>query len=217
MRLDLITTQDGSHTLYRADLDEQYHSVFGAIQESMHIFIRNGFLAVDRNPVQVFEMGFGTGLNTLLTYIESQKSNIRVKYYSIEKFPLSRHLWSQLNFPSILPEGSEELFASIHNSEWDKDSESERFCLHKIHGDFLNYSIPSGNDLVYYDAFSPDKEPELWKTHLFQKIFDSMKSGGILMTYSAKGEVRRNLISCGFRVEKLEGPPGKKHILRAIK
>jgi tRNA U34 5-methylaminomethyl-2-thiouridine-forming methyltransferase MnmC len=217
MKIELITTKDGSHSLYRPDLDEQYHSVFGAIQESMHIFIANGFEGLQKKHVQVFEVGFGTGLNVLLTYIKSTREEKKVKYYSIEKFPVELEIVSQLNYPSILSPGSPELFSRIHNSDWDTDIQFGQFTLHKIHADLLEYSIPPGNDLVYFDAFSPDKETGLWSERIFSEIFDSMNTGGIFVTYSAKGEVRRRLLSVGFKVEKLPGPPGKKHILRAIK
>jgi tRNA U34 5-methylaminomethyl-2-thiouridine-forming methyltransferase MnmC len=217
MIVDLITTKDGSHTLYRPDIDEQYHSVFGAIQESMHIFIQNGFRTINKNEIQVFEMGFGTGLNVLLTLLEAGQVKKSVKYYSIEKFPVSSELVSQLNYPSLLPPGSAEFFKTIHNSEWDYDIKFPEFILHKIHADILEYRIPAGNDLVYFDAFSPDKEPELWTENIFRRIYDSMTEEGVFITYSAKGEVRRKLQSVGFRVEKREGPPGKKHIVRAVK
>ncbi len=217
MKLDLITTKDGSHTLYRPDLDESYHSAYGAIQESQHIFIQSGFLAVPKNNIQVFEMGFGTGLNVLLTILKATDLKKAVKYYSIEKFPVSPELVAQLNYSVILSPGFHGIFKTIHHSGWDKDIGIGKVILHKIHSDILEYTIPAGNDLVYYDAFSPEKEPDLWSENIFRKIYDSMTTGGVFVTYSAKGEVRRNLISVGFRVEKLDGPPGKKHILRACK
>jgi tRNA U34 5-methylaminomethyl-2-thiouridine-forming methyltransferase MnmC len=217
MKIELITTKDGSHSLYRPDLDEQYHSVFGAVQESMHIFITHGLEALQKENIQIFEVGFGTGLNVLLTYIKTIQPEKEVKYYSIEKFPLSFEIIRQLNYSSILSPESPGLFSDIHTSEWGKDIQFGRFTLHKVHADLLEYSIPSGNDLVYFDAFSPEKEPGLWSERIFSRIYDSMKAGGVFVTYSAKGEVRRRLLSVGFKVEKLPGPPGKKHILRAIK
>lgn len=217
MQIELITTKDGSHSLYRPDLDEHYHSVFGALQESTHIFIQNGFSAVPKKHLQIFELGFGTGLNALLTWLKSAEEQKGVKYYSIEKYPLAPELIAQLNYPSFLPPGSSEIFENIHRSEWDRDVALGHFILHKIHADILDFDVPSGNDLIYFDAFSPDKEPLLWSDRVFQQLYDSMTAGSVFVTYSAKGEVRRKLISVGFRVEKLQGPPGKKHILRAYK
>lgn len=217
MEIELITTKDGSHSLCRSDLDEQYHSVFGAIQESMHIFITNGFETIQKKHLQIFEVGFGTGLNVLLTLIKAIDYEKEVKYYSIEKFPLASEIVNKLNYSSILSPEHPELFSDIHSSEWDKDIQFGPFTLHKIHADLLEYSVPTGNDLIYFDAFSPGKEPGLWSEKIFSLIYDSMNTGGVFVTYSAKGEVRRRLLSVGFKVEKLPGPPGKKHILRAIK
>jgi tRNA U34 5-methylaminomethyl-2-thiouridine-forming methyltransferase MnmC len=217
LNLELITTRDGSHSLYRPDLDETYHSVFGAIQESMHIFISNGLMAADKKCIQIFEMGFGTGLNALLTWIESVEKQMEVKYYSIEKYPIDSALAAQLNYPSFLSQESSGIFKAMHYSEWEVDINLGHLILHKIHADILDYDVHPGNDLVYFDAFSPDKEPLLWSEKILHKIYDSMSDGGIFVTYSVKGEVRRMLLSTGFRVEKLPGPQGKKHILRAFK
>jgi tRNA U34 5-methylaminomethyl-2-thiouridine-forming methyltransferase MnmC len=217
MKIELIITKDGSHSLYRPDLDEQYHSVYGAIQESMHIFIRSGFEFVSKNRIQVFEMGFGTGLNALLTWMRSSEQQKKVIYYSIEKYPIEREYSDQLNYSGILMPGSPLIFQQIHESEWDKDVTLGHFTLHKFHADLAGFEIPFGNDLVYFDAFSPDKEPQLWSDEIFKNIYDSMNKGGVFVTYSAKGEVRRKLIAAGFIVEKLSGPPGKLHILRGVK
>jgi len=217
MEIKLITTKDGSHSLYRPDLDEQYHSVFGALQESLHIFIQNGFSAMPNKHIQVFEIGFGTGLNSLLTYLKSAEEKKEVMYYCIEKYPLTQELTMQLNYPSFLSPGSAGIFEAIHSAGWDMDVSLGHFILHKFHADIINFYIPAGNDLVYFDAFSPDKETLLWSDLIFRKIYDSMTDGGIFVTYSAKGEVRRRLLSTGFRVERLPGPPGKHHILRAVK
>ena len=217
MTIELMTTKDGSHSLYRPDLDEHYHSVFGALQESRHIFIQNGFSAVPKKHLQIFELGFGTGLNALLTWFKSFEEQKCVKYYSIEKYPLPAGITAQLNYPLFLSHESLEIFETMHNSEWDIDVDLGHFTLHKIHADILDIDIPKGNDLVYFDAFSPDKEPMLWSEVIFQDIYDSMNEGGVLITYCAKGEVRRKLQSTGFKVEKLSGPPGKMHILQAVK
>jgi len=215
--IQLITTKDGSHSLYRPDLDEQYHSIFGAIQESLHIFIKSGFDAVTKKDIQVFEMGFGTGLNALLTRLRSMETKRKVYYYSIEKYPIPEGLMNQLNYSSILSPGKPEIFQEIFEAGWNCKSVLGLFVLQKIHADILKYEIPDGNDLIYFDAFSPDKEPELWTESLFRRLYNSMNEGGVFVTYSAKGEVRRKLLTVGFKVEKLAGPPGKLHILRAVK
>ena len=217
MKTELITTADGSHSLYRPDLDEQYHSVFGAIQESSYIYIRCGFSFIQKSGIQVFEMGFGTGLNALLTWLESDQKKKKVKYYSVEKYPLDSETVSLLNYPSFLDPLSGEVFRRIHMADWNRSQMLDHFTLHKIHGDILDIEIPKGNDLVYFDAFSPDKEPELWSERVFHRIYDSMLPGGIFITYSAKGEVKRKLQKIGFKVEKLPGPPRKLHILQAVK
>ena len=217
MKIELVSTQDGSDSLYRPDIDEQYHSSFGAIQESMHIFIRSGFMAVPKKEVQVFEMGFGTGLNVLLTILAANENQKKVKFYSIEKFPVPADMIVRMNYPSLLPPESGEIFRTIHDSEWGMDINIEGSIFQKIHGDILEFPIAPGNDLIYFDAFSPDKEPLLWKESVFGRIYDSMVSGGVFVTYSAKGDVKRALQAVGFRTEKLDGPPGKKHFLRAFK
>jgi tRNA U34 5-methylaminomethyl-2-thiouridine-forming methyltransferase MnmC len=217
MHPEIIITKDGSHSLYRADLNEQYHSVFGAVQESMHIFIQNGFNKVSKTKIQIFEMGFGTGLNALLTWIKSSEKGISVDYLSIEKYPVSADILAKLNYSSIPSPDCPEIFKLICDSKWNEKSVIGDFILQKICGDILDYAIPSGNDLVYYDAFSPDKEPLLWTDKVFGSIYDSMNEGGIFMTYCSKGNVRRMLQGVGFKVEKLAGPPGKLHILRAVK
>jgi len=217
MQPELIITQDGSHSLYRSDLDEHYHSIYGAVQESMHVFIRNGLNTIGKTNIQIFEMGFGTGLNALLTLLKTQEENRKVKYYTIEKYPLSKEITDQLNYTTFLCPSAPGHLKSLHDAEWGFDVYLNHFMLNKINGDILQTQIPTGNDLVYYDAFAPDKEPDLWSENLFRKIYDSMTDGAVFVTYSAKGEVRRKLLSCGFRVEKLPGPPGKIHMLRARK
>jgi len=214
---ELIITKDGSHSLYRRDIDEHYHSVFGAIQESMHIFIHCGFDCLEKQNIQIFEMGFGTGLNAFLTCLRSEETGKEVKYFSIEKYPVTLEKASLLNYSTILIPNSPQIFDSIIKAEWGKEIVLNHFYLNKIHADILEYNIPSGNDLIYFDAFSPEKEPDLWSENIFARLYDSMNDGGIFVTYSAKGEVRRMLISVGFKVEKLKGPPGKLHILRAVK
>lgn len=218
----IVKTADGSHTLELVGMDEHYHSTFGAVQESMHVFIRNGFHSLSGNNevVNILEIGFGTGLNALLTLIESQKTNLQVYYFTLEPFPLKREEYEALNYPSLLPEpGLHEGFLKFHESEWSKDIELlPGFVFRKEKTGLEAASLP-GNffDLAYFDAFGPDTQPELWTQPLFEKVSGAMKPGGMLTTYCAKGGVRRAMKASGFIVEKLPGPTGKREMTKAVK
>jgi tRNA U34 5-methylaminomethyl-2-thiouridine-forming methyltransferase MnmC len=202
-------------------MNEHYHSTFGAITESMHIFIRAGLNVLGPGKdVTIFEAGFGTGLNALLTCIEASRTNSRILYYSLEKYPVATDLIMQLNYPEFLDNAHDtrDLFQSIHMAPWDVTvSINDRFRLHKIKGDLNDFVAPFSYDLVYFDAFAPGKQPELWRTEIFGRIFNSLLPGGILVTYCVKGDVKRAVKSAGFLIEKLPGPAGKREILRARK
>ena len=214
-------TSDGSHTLFVPELNEHYHSTFGAVQESLLIFMQSGFDKIDQAivPVRILEMGFGTGLNAFLTCLRSGNTSRPVYYTGIEKFPLSSDIIEQLNYPRVLDDASVELFRSLHHAKWNGEVRiTDNFMLHKIESDMQDVILDQDSfDLFYYDAFGPDIQPELWTYQIFQKIARAMKQNGILVTYSAKGSVRRALKSAGFEVEKLSGPPGKREITRALK
>lgn len=206
---------DGSSTLYLPEMDEHYHSTNGARSESMHVYIDAGFRATDANPVSVLEIGFGTGLNAWLTMGEATITNRPTNYIAIEKFPLSMDVVDQLSYSK---EEGGDLFRLIHTVEWEKSVDvSPCFRLQKIKTDLATFIPSKGIDVVYFDAFAPDKQPEMWQSIYFERIFASMNSGGVLTTYCAKGVVRRMLIAVGFDVERLPGPLGKREILRAIK
>ena len=214
----LILTEDGSHTLYVKDLDEHYHSTHGAITESRHIFIEAGFLRLNKRNIHILEMGLGTGLNAFMTLIEAHKTSTIINYTGIEKFPLSVSDTKILNYPDFFPEKFRRTFNAIHEGPWNETfSPSEYFHLTKVKVDLCDYQIERSADLVYYDAFAPDKQPELWTPEIFRKIHKILSPGGILTTYAVKGEVRRALVSAGFKTEKLPGPPGKREMLRAWK
>ncbi|HLN21970.1 MAG TPA: tRNA (5-methylaminomethyl-2-thiouridine)(34)-methyltransferase MnmD [Bacteroidales bacterium] len=214
----LIITSDGSHTIYVPELDEHYHSIHGAIQESEHIFIRNGLRYCESEPVNIFEAGFGTGLNALLTSIEAAQKGRIVYYTSIEKYPLGEEYISQLNYDAIIGEKGKDLFGLIHSAQWGSFVQiSNNFFLKKIKGDLVTDIVYGSYDLVYFDAFGPLKQPEMWTPGVFSKISAVTRKDGIFMTYSSRGEVKRALHSCGFRVTLLDGPPGKRQIIRAIK
>lgn len=214
----LITTSDGSHTLYIPAMDEQYHSVNGAITESMHIFIEKGLKSIQKKEIRIFEVGFGTGLNAFLTWLKSREKGITVSYYTVEKYPLEEKLFASLNYPELLSPHDQTFFLELHTSPWEKDRLiGEHFTLHKIQSDINACPIPSAIDLVYFDAFAPNKQAGIWSQELFDKLYSQMTINGVLTTYCAKGIVRRMMQTSGFEVERIEGPPGKREMLRAIK
>jgi len=214
----IIKTGDGSHTIYVPDLDEHYHSIHGAIQESTYIFIKNGFEVCKADPLNIFEVGFGTGLNALLTAIRSIPGNKEVNYTAVEKYPLDKKIIKSLNYNDYTGENAGNIFHLIHSASWNiKVNICKNFNLEKIETDFTARS-PSGRyDLIYFDAFGPDKQPEMWTREIFNRIAAVTNKNGILVTYSAKGEVKRNLKACGFDVTLLPGPPGKRQMISAVK
>ncbi|MCK9410708.1 MAG: tRNA (5-methylaminomethyl-2-thiouridine)(34)-methyltransferase MnmD [Prolixibacteraceae bacterium] len=220
MNVEIRETMDGSQTLYLGELDEHYHSTFGAIQESQHVFIGAGFKQCGQNEIRVLEIGFGTGLNCYLTLLAGLGTGKKVWYNAIEKFPLPEKVWDKLEFTNHFPETNPEWYRLIHQALWNCGVEVQhQFLLHKIEADLLDLEwdhLPLV-DLVYFDAFSPEKQPELWSRSIFEKIFDRMNPKGILVTYCAKGIVRRTLQSIGFEVERIPGPPGKREMIRATK
>ena len=220
------TTADGSSTLYVPNLDEHYHSMNGAVQESQHVYITSGLSyfitkrypfnnTMDKEPeaeINVLEFGFGTGLNAFLTALEAEKQNIKIRYIALEKFPLSQEITNQLNYltANLL------LFKHINKVEWGSPiSINPHFILQKLAIDFADFDFPTCYDVVYFDAFAPDKQPEVWSQKLFDKIFAAMNPGGILTTYCAKGNVRRMMQQAGFTVERISGASGKREMLRA--
>jgi len=219
-KIILETTADGSHTLFLPEMDEHYHSVNGAIQESKHVYIEAGFKRCQKSEIHVLEMGFGTGLNALLTALEAEHQKINVFYTGLEKFPLSQEIIDKLNYQEIAGQARSDtvknnLFQTIYQTCWGKsESVNPYFHLKKIQTDFRNFDFPDKYDVVYYDAFAPDKQPEAWSQALFDKIFSAMNLGGVLTTYCAKGNIRRMMQQAGFSVERIPGPPGKREMLR---
>jgi tRNA U34 5-methylaminomethyl-2-thiouridine-forming methyltransferase MnmC len=220
MTIDFVKTADGSDTLFVRELGEHYHSTFGAIQESMHVFIKNGLKIKENSPLTIFEVGFGTGLNAYLTYQDTLQSGQFIYYISIEKYPIIRNVWEMLNYPKILSKGDSHIFRAMHLAPWnEKVRIAENFTLKKILGDMtsFDFDLQPLFDLIYFDAFSPEKQPELWKKTIFEKLFSNTSPLGKLVTYSSKGSVRRALQESGYITERLTGPPGKREILRASK
>jgi len=218
MERSLKITEDGSHTMFVKGLDEPYHSTHGALQESMHVFIKQGLLTVKQPSVRILELGFGTGLNALLTLSQSISHKLDIHYHAVEKYTLKEHEYKLLNYEKFvdhLPKGT---LHRIHSCPWGETVQiSDRFTLHKEEADFRSMKLSPNINLVYFDAFSPDKQPELWTSNVFDSISQVTDTGAILVTYSSKGNVRRALNSCGFDVNKVAGPPGKREMVRAIK
>lgn len=222
--LQLERTEDGSLTLYTPTFGEHYHSTHGAVQESQHIYLGLGLEArlqalTDRDePLRLFEVGFGTGLNALLSFLAAERHQRPIHYYSIERYPLPPEVYSQLDYPLEGLTSSAEQLQSLHRAPWDEAIPlSPYFTLHKLRGDLSSCDFPPALDLVYYDAFSPEKQPELWAEPLLARLARCCRPGTLLTTYCAKGEVRRRLERSGFSVERLPGPPGKREVLRATK
>ena len=217
--MKLEQTADGSYTLYVPELDEHYHSVKGALTESQHIFIDMGLKHSSVTSPHILEIGLGTGLNCVLTLLEAKESQRHVHYTGIERYPLNEEIIRKLNYPSIIGKECEEDYFAIHQAPWEEDvCLSPWFTLHKMEGDFTHYSFEQKYDIIYFDAFAPEKQPEMWEQSLFNNLYQVLNEGGILTTYCAKGVVRRMLQTAGFKVERLPGPPGgKREILRATK
>jgi tRNA U34 5-methylaminomethyl-2-thiouridine-forming methyltransferase MnmC len=214
----LVTTSDGSHTIYIPELSEHYHSIHGAVQESTQIFIKNGFETCSADPLNIFEVGFGTGLNALLTAISSISGARIVNYTSIEKYPLEKEIINSLNHHLFAGDNGRQIFNSIHQSPWNCwVNICINFNLNKLKGDFTVGPQSARYDLIYFDAFGPDKQPEMWTKEIFALVAEITNKNGVFVTYSAKGEVKRNLKACGFKVTLLPGPPGKRQMIRAVK
>lgn len=219
MKIEIKMSEDGSTTMYNSLIDETYHSIHGALQESKHVFIAAGLIPLIANSAQlnILEIGFGSGLNALLTYQIALENNLLINYTGIEKFPIPLSIVSGINYGELLSLQNE--FNHLHEAEFEQNTAiSNHFSLVKHQQDIATITVPNDTfHLVYFDAFSPEKQPELWTTEVFQKMYDAMKEDGILVTYCAKGQVRRNLEAVGFRMERIPGPPGKREMLRGTK
>lgn len=213
-------TADGTSTLYVPELDEHYHSVHGARQESEHVFIKTGLHYHRAEQLTVFEVGFGTGLNAWLTAFEAKRSGRRINYYTLEKYPLEPQEYLALNFASQQGGMDQDLFLALHRTSWGNREEIDpyfHFC--KLNDDLtrFDYSSIPAIDLVFFDAFAPDKQPEMWQKSIFDQLFSHCNPGAVVVTYCARGQVRRDLQAAGFSPERLPGPPGKREMLRAVK
>lgn len=220
--LKVIETQDGSHSLLNESLNETYHSTHGAIQESKHVFIKNGLdFLIARNrshEITILEIGFGTGLNALLTLRESVARKIKIHYATVEAFPVTAEFVDQLNYSQQLNFNPTH-FRELHHAEWSKTvSLTPTFDIEKREGTVQEMNFEDEvYDLVFFDAFAPSKQPEMWEKPLLEKIFEAMKKEAVFVTYCAKGQVKRDLKSIGLKVETLPGPPGKREMVRGLK
>lgn len=215
----IIITSDGSTSIHIPEWNEQYHSIHGAIQEAYHVFIKNGLAYFKQQEISILEVGLGTGLNCFITYLEAEKQKLQVNYTSVEAFPISIAEQQKMNFVEQLQATQgQTVFEQIHKIEWEKPiTLSKSFTLTKRLQKFQNITDVNSYNLIYFDAFGPRVQPELWTETIFQKMYHALKLNGILVTYSAKGSVRRAMESVGFQIERLEGPPGKREMLRAVK
>ena len=212
-------TADGSPTLYSQKFDAHFHSLHGARQESQHVFVKEGlnyFLRVNpSSSVEILEFGMGTGLNVLLTYNYAQKHKIRINYTTLEAYPLDSEILNELDFGV---DKTQQILTEIHNLPWNQECEiSSLFRLTKIMTLFENYQSGKRYDIIYFDAFAPSCQPHLWEKEMLTIVFNSLKKGGIIVTFSVKGSFRRTLDEIGFQVEKIPGPPGKREMTRATK
>ncbi len=219
MKREIIITEDGSTSIHLPDWNENYHSKHGAIQEARHVFIKNGLALFDNQPVSILEIGFGTGLNAIITYLESEKNHQKIDYFGVEAFPVSSEEIEMMNYMQQLnASNSQETFEKMHQSVWEEKVElSAHFSITKRKQFFNDIIDQNCIDLIYFDAFGYRVQPELWSTEIFHKMFDALKPNGILVTYAARGVVKRSMIEVGFTVEKLAGPPGKREMFRARK
>lgn len=232
MEREVVITADGSSTIYLPEWDEQYHSKHGAIQEAYHVFIKHGLYyfcdseeyqfdrsQVVNNRIAILEIGFGTGLNAFITLLEAEKLNMSVDYVGVEGYPVAINEIEQLNYATQLKvENNKEVFKTMHDVSWEeKHQMSSNFLLTKQNRFFSEIKDQNLYNVIYFDAFGARVQPELWTEAIFKKMFDALKEKGILVTYAAKGSVRRAMQAVGFIVEKLPGPPGKREMLRATK
>lgn len=224
MQRELIITDDGSSTIWLPEWNEAYHSTHGAIQEARHVFMRTGLFYFaekfsTQENIHILEIGFGTGLNAFMTFIESKKANLKIDYTAVEAFPVSVEEVKKLNYSNLLSNVDfSHHFLEMHKLPWEIKHQVEAdFQLTKQQKLFQEIDEQEKYDLLFFDAFSPQVQPELWTEIIFEKMYKVLKRNGVLVTYSAKGSVRRAMQSVGFTVERLPGPPGKREMLRATK
>ena len=214
----LITTKDGSHSLFSQKHGVSYHSKFGAIQETQHVFIDAGFrFKTPTSSLSILGIGFGTGLNAFMTFLESKKHDIDINYIGVEAYPLSLEIIDEFNFSEILKD-DENVYHKIHELDWEKSHAlNDHFQLTKMKMMIEDINFKNQFDIIYFDAFGPGAQPDLWEEPILQKMYNALKTDGVLTTYCAKGSVKRGFKKVGFTIEALPGPPGKREMTRAVK
>ena len=219
MKREIIQTQDGSTTIHLEEWNESYHSKHGAIQEAKHVFIKNGLSLFKNKTIAILEIGFGTGLNAFISFLDAQSFGQNIDYVGVEAYPVAPEEILSMNYVDELDAQSQlEIFEKMHKSNWnEKIILSDSFSLTKRQQFFQEIDDVALFDLIYFDAFGYRVQPELWSTEIFRKMYNALKDNGVLVTYAARGVVKRSMIEVGFRVEKLEGPPGKREMFRAVK
>ncbi len=219
MKREIITTADGSVTIHLPEMKESYHSKFGAIQEAKHVFIKNGLSMFEGKPLSILEVGFGTGLNAFITYLESLKNKQQIHYTGVEAYPVALEEVSMLNYVSRLDAAAQQqVFNRMHACEWEKEAVlNNNFTLIKRKQDFKDINDNEAFDLIYFDAFGYHAQPELWSTGIFGKMYNALKPNGILVTYACRTVIKKAMQEAGFSTEKLPGPPGKREMLRGTK
>ncbi len=218
LKREILTTNDGSTTIHISDWNESYHSRHGAIQEAMHVFIKNG-LNLFSGEVAIMEIGFGTGLNAFVTFLASSEKNQKINYTGVEAFPITEDEIAAMNFSEQLSAGKDaDIFKYLHEVAWEQPAAlNEHFTLIKRKQLFQQIDDLEKYDLIYFDAFGYDVQPELWSTDIFRRMHKALKPSGALVTYAARGVVKRSMLEVGFTVEKLPGPPGKREMFRGFK
>ena len=216
---EILHTHDGSTTIHIKEWDECYHSKFGAIQEAQHVFIKNGLSLFNDQTVSILEIGFGTGLNAFITFLESKKIGLTVDYVGIDAYPISHQEVKQMNYVSELKaESDEAIFEKMHCCDWEeKICLTTDFDLTKRKQFFHEIKHIDKFDLIYFDAFGYRVQPELWTLEIFKIMYKALKQKGVLVTYAARSIIKKNMLEAGFAVEKLQGPPGKREMFRATK
>lgn len=219
MKRQIIQTSDGSTSILLPDWNETYHSKFGAIQEAKHVFIKNGLSLFQGQSVSILEIGFGTGLNAFITYLEAKHLDQKIDYVGVEAYPVSEEDALKMNYVSELDaEQEQSVFLKMHQSEWNKKiSLAPDFLLEKQNIKFQEIADENKYDLIYFDAFGYRVQPELWSLEIFQSMFKALKSDGVLVTYACRSSIKKAMVEADFAVEKLAGPPGKREMLRARK
>jgi tRNA U34 5-methylaminomethyl-2-thiouridine-forming methyltransferase MnmC len=217
-QIEIIKTHDESLTLFHHQFKERYHSIHGAIAETMHVFINMGLKKVDKDVINILDFGLGTGLNALLTYLEGKKSPQTLNYHALEAYPIEMDKIAQLNYIELLnAENEREFFNAMHHSNHLELLQKNQFNFAKHLVKWEDFETDIKFDLIYFDAFAPTVQPELWTIEVFEKLYNMMSDEAILVTYCAKGYVKRNIKAAKFILESLSGPPGKREMTRAVK